>query len=39
VSLTVTATNLEAIALYERMGFRRSRDFIAYVWSDFSGRS
>jgi ribosomal protein S18 acetylase RimI-like enzyme len=39
VSLTVTATNRDAIALYERMGFRRSRDFIAYVWSDFSGRS
>jgi ribosomal protein S18 acetylase RimI-like enzyme len=38
VSLTVTSTNREAIELYERIGFRRSRDFMAYVWSDFSTR-
>jgi ribosomal protein S18 acetylase RimI-like enzyme len=38
VSLTVTATNRAAIALYERMGFRRTRDFTAYVWSDFSSK-
>ena len=38
VSLTVTGTNREAIALYERMGFRRTRDFTAYVWSDFSSK-
>jgi len=37
-SLTVTSANREAIALYERMGFRRSRDFTAYVWSNFSAR-
>ena len=37
-SLTVTSSNREAIALYERMGFRRSRDFAAYVWSNFSSR-
>lgn len=39
VSLTVTATNRDAIALYERMGFWRSRDFMAHVWSDFSAKS
>ena len=38
VSLTVTATNRHAIALYERMGFRRTRDFTALVWSDFSSK-
>jgi len=37
-SLTVTSTNREAIALYERMGFREAREFIAYVWSGFSGK-
>jgi ribosomal protein S18 acetylase RimI-like enzyme len=37
-SLTVTSANREAIALYERMGFHRSRDFTAYVWSNFSAR-
>ena len=37
-SLTVTSANREAIALYERMGFRQSRDFAAYVWSNFSAR-
>lgn len=34
-SLTVTAANREAIALYERMGFRKTRDFTAYVWEGF----
>jgi ribosomal protein S18 acetylase RimI-like enzyme len=38
-SLTVTATNSGAISLYERMGFRQSRDFVAYVWSDFRPRT
>lgn len=33
VSLTVTATNHEAIRLYERTGFRTLRTFAAYVWS------
>ncbi|HTR34765.1 MAG TPA: GNAT family N-acetyltransferase [Bryobacteraceae bacterium] len=35
VSLTVTASNTEAIALYERMGFRKTRSFAAYVWDRF----
>lgn len=35
VSLTVTASNTEAIALYERMGFRKTRSFTAYVWDRF----
>jgi len=35
VSLTVTAANTEAIALYERMGFRKTRNFFAYVWDGF----
>jgi len=34
-SLTVTSTNLEAIRLYEQMGFRRTRDFAALVWEGF----
>jgi ribosomal protein S18 acetylase RimI-like enzyme len=34
-SLTVTAANMEAIDLYERMGFRKIRDFSAYVWEGF----
>ncbi|HLG96810.1 MAG TPA: GNAT family N-acetyltransferase [Bryobacteraceae bacterium] len=38
-SLTVTSSNSEAIALYERMGFRHSREFTAYVWSNFSPRA
>jgi len=25
--------------LYERMGFRESREFIAYVWSNFSAKA
>jgi len=32
VSLTVTASNRNAISLYERMGFTIRRDFAAYVW-------
>jgi ribosomal protein S18 acetylase RimI-like enzyme len=32
VSLTVTAQNSGAIELYERMGFRKRRNFAAYVW-------
>jgi ribosomal protein S18 acetylase RimI-like enzyme len=35
VTLTVTAANTEAIALYERMGFRKTRNFSAYVWEGF----
>ena len=34
-SLTVTATNVEAIKLYEGLGFARARDFAAYVWEGF----
>ena len=34
-SLTVTAINEEAIRLYERVGFRKTRDFAAYVWEGF----
>jgi ribosomal protein S18 acetylase RimI-like enzyme len=32
VSLTVTAANYPAAALYRRMGFSKRRDFAAYVW-------
>lgn len=32
VTLTVTAANTEAIELYERMGFRKTRNFAAFVW-------
>jgi ribosomal protein S18 acetylase RimI-like enzyme len=32
VSLTVTSSNREAIALYERVGFQRQRRFRAIVW-------
>jgi ribosomal protein S18 acetylase RimI-like enzyme len=32
VTLTVTGSNIEAIGLYERMGFRKTRNFSAYVW-------
>jgi ribosomal protein S18 acetylase RimI-like enzyme len=35
VSLTVTASNADAIALYERVGFRTVRKFGAYVWEGF----
>jgi ribosomal protein S18 acetylase RimI-like enzyme len=34
-SLTVTSTNTDAIRLYDRLGFRRSRDFAALVWEGF----
>ncbi len=34
-SLTVTSSNLEAIQLYQRMGFRSMRRFAAYVWEGF----
>jgi ribosomal protein S18 acetylase RimI-like enzyme len=34
-SLTVTAANTEAIGLYDQMGFRKTRDFSAYVWEGF----
>jgi ribosomal protein S18 acetylase RimI-like enzyme len=34
-SLTVTAANTEAILLYERMGFRQTRSFAAFVWEGF----
>jgi ribosomal protein S18 acetylase RimI-like enzyme len=35
VSLTVTSENTPALALYERMGFRKTRHFAAYVWEGF----
>lgn len=35
VSLTVTASNTEAIGLYESMGFRIRRRFAAMVWDGF----
>ncbi len=31
-SLTVTASNHNAVSLYERLGFRTARRFAAYVW-------
>lgn len=34
-SLTVTAANLSAIELYERMGFHQTRNFSAFVWDGF----
>ena len=34
-SLTVTAANTDAILVYERMGFRKTRVFSAYVWEGF----
>ncbi|HME08309.1 MAG TPA: GNAT family N-acetyltransferase [Bryobacteraceae bacterium] len=34
-SLTVTSDNLEAIRLYEQLGFRRVRNFAALVWEGF----
>ena len=34
-SLTVTAANTDAVHLYERMGFRRLREFTAFVWEGF----
>ena len=35
VSLTVTSENTRALGLYERMGFRKTRHFSAYVWEGF----
>jgi len=35
VSLTVTSENTQALALYEAMGFRKTRHFSAYVWEGF----
>jgi ribosomal protein S18 acetylase RimI-like enzyme len=35
VSLTVTAANTGAIELYQRIGFRATRRFAAYVWEGF----
>lgn len=35
VSLTVTAANVDAIRLYERMGFTTAHRFAAYVWEGF----
>jgi len=34
-SLTVTAANEDAVALYERVGFRSRKQFAAYVWEGF----
>jgi ribosomal protein S18 acetylase RimI-like enzyme len=34
-SLTVTASNREAIKLYEDVGFTTVRSFYAYVWEGF----
>jgi ribosomal protein S18 acetylase RimI-like enzyme len=35
VSLTVTAANLNAVMLYQRMGFHIHRLFAAFVWEAF----
>lgn len=35
VSLTVTACNSEAIHVYEKLGFRKVREFAAHVWDGF----
>ena len=32
ITLTVTGANAEAIHVYDRMGFRKTRNFNAYVW-------
>jgi ribosomal protein S18 acetylase RimI-like enzyme len=34
-TLTVTASNEDAVALYERVGFETVRQFSAYVWEGF----
>ena len=34
-SLTVTASNTGAVELYERIGFRTTEKFSAYVWEGF----
>jgi ribosomal protein S18 acetylase RimI-like enzyme len=36
-TLTVTAANRDAVALYERVGFRTVRRFSAHVWEGFRG--
>ncbi len=36
-TLTVTAANEHAVALYERVGFRTVQRFSAYVWEGFRG--
>jgi len=36
-TLTVTGANEDAVALYERVGFRTMRRFSAYVWEGFRG--
>jgi ribosomal protein S18 acetylase RimI-like enzyme len=36
-TLTVTAANRDAVALYERVGFRTTRRFSAFVWEGFRG--
>jgi len=38
VTLTVTGNNSEAIRVYERMGFRKTRNFSAYVWDTLWGQ-
>ena len=38
VTLTVTGSNAEAIQLYQRMGFRKARNFTAYVWDTAWGQ-
>lgn len=35
VSLTVTSANTEAIQVYEKLGFRKMREFAAFVWQGF----
>ncbi|MBV8816879.1 MAG: GNAT family N-acetyltransferase [Acidobacteriaceae bacterium] len=34
-SLTVTSSNREAIELYERVGFRKIKEFAAHIWDGF----
>jgi ribosomal protein S18 acetylase RimI-like enzyme len=34
-SLTVTAANQEAITVYEKFGFKKTREFVAHVWEGF----
>lgn len=34
-TLTVTAANAEAIAVYDQIGFKKTRTFDAYVWEGF----
>jgi ribosomal protein S18 acetylase RimI-like enzyme len=38
VTLTVTGSNTEAIQVYDRMGFRKTRNFTAYVWDTAWGQ-